>query len=59
MVRVLKDIGIDTVTLGPSIDEPESPFDYDGVDFLALNILLGMPSWFSKLPREGWKGRPW
>jgi hypothetical protein len=59
MVRVLKDNGVDIRTLGPSIDEPDSPFDYDGLDFLATTVLIGMSTWFAKLPCEDWAVQPW
>jgi hypothetical protein len=33
VVRVFKDIGVDILVSDPN-DESESPFDYDGVDFI-------------------------
>ncbi|KAJ7828744.1 hypothetical protein B0H14DRAFT_2594454 [Mycena olivaceomarginata] len=38
MTEVLKDIGVDILTLGP-LNEPESPLDHDGVDLLDTMIL--------------------
>ncbi|KAF7355827.1 hypothetical protein MVEN_00910900 [Mycena venus] len=42
MVQVLKDIGVDTYALGPITEEPDVPFDYGGVDFLAITVLSGI-----------------
>ncbi|KAJ7740281.1 hypothetical protein B0H14DRAFT_2638109 [Mycena olivaceomarginata] len=39
MVRVLKDIGVDTPSLGLI---EEDPVDYDGVDLLATTLLGGL-----------------
>jgi hypothetical protein len=58
MVRVLKDIGADILTLGP-LDEPEPPFDYDGVDLLGAALLAGISSWFHQLDQEYWTTQPW
>ncbi|KAF7365847.1 High osmolarity signaling protein SHO1 [Mycena venus] len=58
MVQVLKDIGADILTLGP-LDEPEPPFDYDGVDFLAAALLTGLSGWFQKLDQKYWTVQPW
>jgi hypothetical protein len=58
MSRVLKDIGVDILTLGPT-EESEPTFDYDGVDFLATTVLTGLLSWLSKLDREDWPWQPW
>ncbi|KAJ7314326.1 hypothetical protein DFH08DRAFT_821358 [Mycena albidolilacea] len=58
MTNVLKDIGIDILTLGP-LDELESPLDYDGVDLLATMILSGIPTWFGKLNRRYWSVQTW
>ncbi len=58
MIRVLKDIGVDVLTLGPS-DESELPFDYEGVDFLAMAILTGFESWFRKIDQRDWTTQPW
>ncbi|KAF7355994.1 hypothetical protein MVEN_00928800 [Mycena venus] len=44
MIRALKDIGADMLTL-PSINDPDPPFDYDGLDFLATTLLIGMSNW--------------
>ncbi|KAJ7937932.1 hypothetical protein B0H13DRAFT_1852220 [Mycena leptocephala] len=53
MVRVLKDIGCDLLTLGPNInEEADPPFDYDGVDFLATTLLIGMSNCLPKLDPE-------
>ncbi|KAJ7889233.1 hypothetical protein B0H13DRAFT_2532395 [Mycena leptocephala] len=60
MVRILKDIGADILTLGPiDIDESDPPFDYDGVDLLATAVLTGLLSWFSKLDEEYYALQPW
>jgi hypothetical protein len=48
MTEVLKDIGVDILTLGP-LNEPESPLDHDGVDLLDTMILSGISIWFEKL----------
>jgi hypothetical protein len=58
MVRILKDIGADILTLGP-ISEPDLPVDYDGVDFLATAVLNGLSSWFAKCDKEHWALQPW
>ncbi|KAF7344969.1 High osmolarity signaling protein SHO1 [Mycena venus] len=58
MMRVLKDIGVDILALGP-IDESEPPFDYDGVDFLATTVLKGILSWFGRLEQENWPFQRW
>jgi hypothetical protein len=44
MSRVLKDIGVDILALGPAM-ESEPPFDYEGVDCLATTVLAGLFSW--------------
>jgi hypothetical protein len=60
MVRILKDIGADILTLGPiDIDESDPPFDYDGVDLLATAVLTGLLSWFRKLDEEHYALQPW
>jgi hypothetical protein len=60
MVRILKDIGVDVLALGPiDIDESDPPFDYDGVDLLATAVLNGLSSWFSKLDEEYYALQPW
>ncbi|KAJ7824716.1 kinase-like domain-containing protein [Mycena olivaceomarginata] len=43
MVQVLKDIGVDVIPSAESM-EPESPFDYEGVDLLADKVLAGIIS---------------
>jgi hypothetical protein len=58
MNRVLKDIGVDILALGPT-EESEPPFDYDGVDFLATTILTGLLNWLGKLDHEDWPIQPW
>ncbi|KAF7371563.1 hypothetical protein MVEN_00011500 [Mycena venus] len=58
LVRVLRDIGVDVLALGP-ISEPEPPFDYEGVDFLAINLLTGVLGWFNKLDRDDWARQVW
>jgi hypothetical protein len=58
MSRVLKDIGVDILSLGPA-EESEPPFDYDGVDFLATTILSGHLNWWGKLDREDWPLQSW
>ncbi|KAJ6536285.1 hypothetical protein B0H19DRAFT_1240943 [Mycena capillaripes] len=57
MVRILKDIGVDILALGPT-EESEPPFDYDGVDFLTGTILSGISSWFSQLEQD-WVFQIW
>jgi hypothetical protein len=57
MNRVLKDIGVDILALGPA-EESEQPFDYQGVDFLVTTILTGLLSW-CKLDLEDWPMQPW
>ncbi|KAF7339119.1 Catabolite degradation [Mycena venus] len=39
--------------------EPEPPFDYEGVDFLATNLLTGVLGWFNKLDRDDWAKQLW
>jgi hypothetical protein len=58
MSQILKDIGVDIMVLGPA-EESEPPFDYEGVDFLATTILIGLSSWSVKLNREDWPKQPW
>ncbi|KAF7333874.1 hypothetical protein MVEN_02344500 [Mycena venus] len=58
MVRVLKDLGVDVLTLGV-FDEGEPPFDYEGVDFLATRILDGLSNWITKLEPEDSPAQPW
>ncbi|KAF7337816.1 Cyclin N-terminal domain-containing protein [Mycena venus] len=58
MVRVLKDIGVDILALGP-IGELEPPFDYDGVDLLVTTVLTGISSWLGRLGQEIWSLQPW
>jgi hypothetical protein len=58
MVRVLKDIGADILTLGP-INESDPPFDYNGVDFFATTVLAGLSSWFAKCDKEHWVLQAW
>jgi hypothetical protein len=58
MNRVLKDIGVDILALGPA-EESEPPFDYQGVDFLATTILTGLSNWLVKLAPEDWPIQPW
>ena len=55
---MLKDIGVDILALGPA-EELEPPFDYDGVDFLATTILIGLSNWFDQLNTEDWPLQPW
>jgi hypothetical protein len=60
MVRILKDIGADILTLEPiDIDESDPPFDYDGVDLLATAVLTGLLSWFSRLDEEHYALQLW
>lgn len=59
MVRILKDIGVDTCTLGPITEELDLPFDYDGVDFLARTVLSGISNWSANLPQDAWAQQPW
>jgi hypothetical protein len=58
MIRVLRDIGVDVLALGP-IEELEAAFDFEGVDFLATTILTGISGWFNKLDQEDWATQPW
>ncbi|KAF7368171.1 hypothetical protein MVEN_00136100 [Mycena venus] len=58
VVQALKDIGVDILAFGSS-DESEPPFDYEGVDFLAMQILTGVLGWFNKLDRDYWDRQPW
>jgi hypothetical protein len=58
IIRMLKDIGVDILTLGP-INEPESPFDYDSVDVLITCMLHGLSGWFKKLDPREWTLQPW
>ncbi|KAJ7232380.1 hypothetical protein C8J57DRAFT_1533103 [Mycena rebaudengoi] len=54
MVRLLKDIGVDVLTLGVTEES-----DYEGLDFLAITILTGVSSWLRKLEQENWTLQPW
>jgi hypothetical protein len=58
MTQVLKDIGVDILALGPA-NKSEPPFDYDGVDFLAMTILTGLSNWLQKLDLEHWSIQHW
>ncbi|KAJ6447472.1 hypothetical protein C8R45DRAFT_1224883 [Mycena sanguinolenta] len=58
LVEVFKDIGVDILALGP-IEESEAPFDYEGVDLLATNLLTGVLGWFNKLDQNDWAKQPW
>ncbi|KAF7348191.1 hypothetical protein MSAN_01772100 [Mycena sanguinolenta] len=58
LIRVLKDIGVDILELVPT-SEPETPFDYEGVDLLALNLLTGVLGWFNKLDQKDWPTQLW
>ncbi|KAF7370231.1 High osmolarity signaling protein SHO1 [Mycena sanguinolenta] len=58
LVKVFKDIGVDVLALGP-IEESELPFDYEGVDLLATNLLTGVLNWFNKLDQDNWAKQPW
>ncbi|KAJ6456057.1 hypothetical protein C8R45DRAFT_1186862 [Mycena sanguinolenta] len=58
LVKVLKDIGVDILALGP-IEESERPFDYEGVDLLAINLLTGVLGRFNKLDRNDWAKQLW
>ncbi|KAJ7140143.1 hypothetical protein C8R46DRAFT_1136055 [Mycena filopes] len=57
-VRALKDIGVDVLQLG-CLDEVDPPFDYDGLDFLAATMLVGISGWFEKLDEQGRPLQPW
>jgi hypothetical protein len=59
MVRILKDIGVDTSTMGPITEELDLPFDYDGVDYLATTVLSGISNWSADLPQDAWAQQPW
>jgi hypothetical protein len=58
MSQVLKDIGVDILTLGPAA-ESEPLFDYDGVDSFSTTILTGLRKWSDKLDPEDWSLQPW
>ncbi|KAJ7882584.1 hypothetical protein B0H14DRAFT_1466384 [Mycena olivaceomarginata] len=58
LIRILKDIGVDDLTLGPT-NESGLPFDDEGVDFLATRILTGISSWFGKLDQKDWSMQLW
>ncbi|KAJ6540617.1 hypothetical protein B0H19DRAFT_1269180 [Mycena capillaripes] len=58
LVQVLKDIGVDILTLGPG-NEPEPPFDYEGVDSFATSTLTGISNWFSKLDQGDLPAQPY
>ncbi|KAJ6456052.1 hypothetical protein C8R45DRAFT_1111057 [Mycena sanguinolenta] len=58
LIKILKDIGVDILALGP-IEESEPPFDYEGVDLLATNLLTGVLSWFNKLDQNDWAKQLW
>jgi hypothetical protein len=58
MVCILKDLGVDVLVLGP-IDEPETHFDHEGVDFLATTVLTGISGWLGKLDQKHWIAQPW
>ncbi|KAF8218326.1 hypothetical protein K438DRAFT_1796675 [Mycena galopus ATCC 62051] len=58
LIRVLKDIGVDVLVLGP-IDKSEPIFNYEGVDLLASTLLTGISSWFGGLSEEDWILQPW
>lgn len=58
MVRVLKDIGVDVLTLGP-IADLKSSVDCEGVDLLAIALLTGIEGWFNKLDQKDWTTQPW
>jgi hypothetical protein len=58
MSRVLKDIRVDILALGPA-EELEPPSDYEGVDFLSMTILPGLLNWLGKLNREDLPLQPW
>ncbi|KAJ7162311.1 hypothetical protein C8R46DRAFT_1104205 [Mycena filopes] len=52
MVRALKDIGVDVLQLGSLDGDDDSPFDYDGLDFLAATMLVALASWFGKFDEQ-------
>ncbi|KAF7328737.1 High osmolarity signaling protein SHO1 [Mycena venus] len=58
VVRVLKDIGVDVLALGPT-EHMELPYDYDGIDFLATNILTGISGWLVQFGPEYWSVQLW
>ncbi|KAF7370232.1 hypothetical protein MSAN_00654000 [Mycena sanguinolenta] len=58
LVKVFKDLGVDILALG-LIEESELPFDYEGVDVLATNLLTGVLSWFNKLDQNDWAKQQW
>jgi hypothetical protein len=57
LVRVLKDLRVSILALGV-IDEGEPQFDYEGVDFLATQILNGLSNWITNLKPEDWSTQP-
>ncbi|KAF7355858.1 hypothetical protein MVEN_00914400 [Mycena venus] len=59
MIQVLKDIGVDTYALGPITEQPDVPFDYEGVDFLAITVLSGIPNWLANRDQDDWANQPW
>ncbi|KAF8159096.1 hypothetical protein K438DRAFT_1986022 [Mycena galopus ATCC 62051] len=57
LIRVLKDIGADIPALGPI--ESEKPFDYDGLEILAITLLRGISSWVAKIEQQDLSVQPW
>ncbi|KAJ6540682.1 hypothetical protein B0H19DRAFT_1269226 [Mycena capillaripes] len=58
LVQVLKDLGVEILTLGPG-NKPEPPFDYEGVDSFATSTLTGISNWFSRLDRGDLPAQPY
>ncbi|KAF8159027.1 hypothetical protein K438DRAFT_325664 [Mycena galopus ATCC 62051] len=56
LIRVLRDIGADIPALGPI--ESEKPFDYDGLDILAITLLRGISSWVAKIKQQDLSVQP-
>ncbi|KAJ7663138.1 hypothetical protein DFH06DRAFT_344938 [Mycena polygramma] len=54
----LQDIGADILASG-SLVELEPTCDYDAIDFLALTLLTGLSSWFTRIDQEVWAQQPW
>ncbi|KAJ7030161.1 hypothetical protein C8F04DRAFT_739166 [Mycena alexandri] len=58
LVRASTDIGVDVLELG-SLEDPEPPFDYDGLDLLAVTVLVALSTWFGKLDAREQVLQPW
>jgi hypothetical protein len=58
MTRILKDLAIDTLPVG-DFPQSECPLDYEGVDFLAETMLVGMSNWLKSIDQVNWRLEPW